>query len=91
MSCQPKVINLTTGWKIKRAQANRRVEQCLSEWVDRGTSIRDLTLCEMVAARSEQSRLRAPIAHAEIPGIKVTGISQNFGLVRAANSFAANA
>jgi hypothetical protein len=69
MSSHPKVINLTTGCRIKRSQAKGRVENCVSAWVDEGFTIRDLTLAERVQARSVQARLHEPIAMAELPGV----------------------
>jgi len=59
MCAHGKVLNISTNQRIKRSQARNRVEQCLSAWVEDGLSIRDLTLAERVAARSEQARLRA--------------------------------
>lgn len=91
MASQTKVMNLTSGLRIKRSQARNRVEQGLSAWVDENFTIRDLSLAEMMAVRAEQSRRRAPIASAEIPGIKVTGIVQDFALIRAANQYAQEA
>ena|SRR6185437_7794319 len=70
MCAHGKVLNISTNQRIKRSQARNRVEQCLSAWVEDGLSIRDLTLAERVAARSEQARLREPLAVAELPGVK---------------------
>jgi len=66
MGCVTKVLNLTTGHRIKRSQARDRVDQCISMWVDEGYSIRNLTLQETVAARSRQARDRDPLPYAEL-------------------------
>ena len=68
MASHTKVVNLTSGNRIKRNQALGRVEQCISEWVEENVSIRDLTLKESIARRSEQARLNERLAKAEIPG-----------------------
>jgi hypothetical protein len=65
-----KVLNLTTGCRIKRSQAVNRIEQCTSEWVETGFSIRDLTLAESIQFRSNQARLRAPLSSPELPGLR---------------------
>jgi hypothetical protein len=69
MGSHGKVINLTNGWRIKRSQASNRVDQCLSEWVEEGFSIRDLTLSETVIRRSEQARIREELPFAEWHGL----------------------
>lgn len=69
MASHTKVVNLTDGRHIKRSQAMGRVEQCISEWIEENVSIRDLTLRESIARRSEQARLNVPLANAEIPGV----------------------
>lgn len=68
MASHTKVVNLTSGNRIKRNQALGRVEQCLSEWVEENVSIRDLTLRECIARRSEQVQLGLPLAKAETGG-----------------------
>jgi len=70
MSAHTKVINLTTGCKIKRSQAIGRVDQCISAWVSEGFSIRDLSLQESIEARNKQAKEREPLPLSEIPGIK---------------------
>lgn len=69
MDTHAKVFNISSNMRIKRSQALRRIEQCISTWVD-GFSIRDLSLAERVQYRSEQARLATPLAFAEIPGLK---------------------
>lgn len=52
-------MNLTNGHRYKFNQARRLVEhQCALAWVQFGVSVRELTVDEMVKARSEQARTR---------------------------------
>lgn len=74
MASHARVLNLTNGCTLKKSQALRRVEQCISTWIVEGYEIRDLSLQERVQARSIQAQLRESLPFAEIPGIKVTGI-----------------
>ena len=69
MGTHAKVLNTTSNMHIKRSQALRRIDQCISTWVDSFT-IRDLSLAERVQYRSEQARLATPLAFAESPGLK---------------------
>ncbi|WP_035350851.1 hypothetical protein [Edaphobacter aggregans] len=69
MTYRAKVLNLTTGRRIRRSQAAGRVEQCISAWVEDRISIRDLSLSEVVAARSAQTCLSGPLARAEWRGV----------------------
>jgi len=69
MSAHTKVINLTTGCKIKRSQAIGRVGQCISAWVNQGFSIRDLSLQESIEARNRQAKDREPLPLSEIQGL----------------------
>ena len=69
MASNSKILNVTTNRYVKRNQALGRVAECISIWVEEGVSIRDLTLREMVAARSVQARMNEPVAGIEIPGI----------------------
>src|SRR5579875_1076831 len=80
MASHTKVLNISSGLRIKRSQAYRRIEQCVSEWVEDGVSIRDLTVAEMIAARSmqaragqrrehERERLGVDLGHVELPGV----------------------
>jgi hypothetical protein len=70
MCAHSKVTNLSGGCRIKRSQAIGRVEQCISEWVVEGHTIRDLNLAESISKRAEQSRLREELPLAEIHGIR---------------------
>ena len=69
MGTHAKVLNVTSNMHIKRSQALRRIDQCISTWVDSFT-IRDLSLAERVHARSERARLEEALAFAELPGLK---------------------
>jgi hypothetical protein len=69
MASNARILNLTNGRRIKRNQALGRVEQCISAWVEPNVSIRDLTLQESIAKRSEEARASVPLASAEIPGL----------------------
>ena len=66
----PRVLNISKNITVRRSQAKRWIEQCACAWVEEGVSIRDLTLSERVAARSQQAAVREPLPHAELPGIK---------------------
>jgi len=95
MAKRTRVFNLTAKRYLKRNQAIGRVEQCLSVWVEEGSSIRDLTLREIVTARSEKTRKCAPIPFAELPGLIYRASERNeFGnrqqvrLMHEANAFA---
>lgn len=98
MASHSRVFNLTSGCRIKRSQALGRIAHCLSEWVEPGVSIRNLTLAETVARRSAQARLEEPLPLAEIPGLiyrpsPTAEISTQHEqkLARIANQFAAEA
>lgn len=56
MGASARVINLSTGQRIKRSQARNRVEQCLCVWVDEGFTVRDLSREERMTARSNQAQ-----------------------------------
>ena len=54
-----RVVNVSNGHRYKFNQAKRLVEdQCVLKWEIYGVSVRELTLGEMVQARSEQARKR---------------------------------
>jgi hypothetical protein len=69
MASHNTVLNLTTRQYIKPSQAITRVEQCISRWIERGRTICDLTLHEMVCARAEQSKMQEPLELPEVVGI----------------------
>jgi len=88
-----RITNLTSGFRLKRSQAENRIDQCISCWVVQGQTIRDLTLAERVNARSEQARLIEPLALAECHGLKVINLPHLYEerqLARDANLFAIN-
>jgi hypothetical protein len=52
-----RIVNLTNGHRYKFNQAKRLVEQqCACAWVQYGVTVRELTVDEMVKARSEQAK-----------------------------------
>lgn len=51
-----RVLNLTTKCYLKVRQAEGRIENCVSEWVVQGKSIRDLNLAQIVQRRSQAAR-----------------------------------
>jgi hypothetical protein len=76
MASNARVLNLTNRCTIKKSQALRRIEQCISTWVVEGYEIRDLSLSERVQARAVQSRAEEeafPLA--EVPGVRVRDIA----------------
>lgn len=94
MSANTKVLNETNGCRIKRSQAKRRVEQCVSAWVIENYSIRDLNLQERVIARSAQAKLQEPLSYAEVPGLRyepsvggTVAHRQGFSLIKQAHEF----
>ena len=89
-----RITNLTSGYRLKPSQAQNRIDQCISTWVEHGKSIRDLSLSERVTARSEQAKLESPLPWAELPGLKVENIPHLFEerqLIKEANLFCASA
>lgn len=54
-----RVRNITNGHTYKFNQAKRLESQCVIKWVQYGVSVRELTLDEMVKARSEQAKAAA--------------------------------
>lgn len=54
---------------MRHKQAARAVENCACAWVEFGTTVRDLTLAEAIAARNHQASLREPLPFAELPGL----------------------
>jgi hypothetical protein len=65
-----RVFNVTRGYSMKYSQARRAVDNCACTWVEAGTSIRDLTLAESIAARNEQAQLREALPLTELPGLR---------------------
>jgi hypothetical protein len=64
-----RILNITRGFRLKRNQALKAIEQCACAWVVPNESIRDLTLAESVIARNKQASERDPLDYAELPGI----------------------
>ena len=69
MSQDTRILNLTRGFRLKRNQAIRAIEQCACAWVVPNESIRDLTLAESIAARNKQAAERELLDTAELPGL----------------------
>lgn len=89
MAQDPRVLNITRGFRLKRSQAYRAIENGACAWVDVGVSLRDLTLAESIAYRNEQARMREPLEWAEIPGLVFEGpLPVRNDLIRAAHEFA---
>src|SRR6185437_7444914 len=66
-----RIVNLTNGHRYKFNQAKRLVEnQCACAWVVYGVSVRELTVDEMVKARSEQAKRQEPLPYKEIHGLR---------------------
>ena len=69
MAQDPRILNITRGFRLKRNQALKAIEQCACAWVEVNRTIRDLTLAESITARNQQAAEREPLAYAELPGI----------------------
>ncbi len=96
--CKPRrVRNVTTGYWLKPAQAQRAIEECAAAWVEEGVSMRSVTLAEAIALRNAQAARREPVAMAELPGVRyeptmkgLEGFRLECKLMRDANRFAAS-
>lgn len=69
MASSARIVNLTSGFTLKRHQATSRIEHCISAWVEFGVSIRDLTMTERFERRA-QARAEddhSPMPFAELP------------------------
>lgn len=69
MAQDPRILNITRGFRLKRNQALRAIDACACAWVVPNESIRDLTLAESIAARNRQAKERELLDSAELPGI----------------------
>lgn len=69
MASHARILNLSSNRTVKRSQAIGRVEQCISVWVERNVSIRDLSNAERIQARSIQAREALELESSELPGI----------------------
>lgn len=88
MAEDTRILNITRGFRLKRSQAYRAIENGACAWVEVGVSVRDLTLAESIAVRNEQARLREPLEWAEIPGLMFDGpLPVRNDLIRAAHEF----
>lgn len=56
---------------MKPSSVARAFDNCAVGWVEQGVSVRKLSIAESLKARSEQARLREPLAYAEIFGLNV--------------------
>jgi very-short-patch-repair endonuclease len=60
MSKDPRVVNVTRGFRLSRNQALKAVENCSCAWVEVGVTVRNLNAAEAAEARKAQARLRKP-------------------------------
>ncbi len=70
MPKDPRVLNISRGFRLRFNQACKAVDQCACTWVEHGVSVRDLTLSESIAARAVQAKNREPLPYAEVPGLR---------------------
>lgn len=70
MGSHAKIVNLSNGHRIKHSRAIRLIDQCAAVWAVPHVSIRNLTVSEMVKARSEQAKLQEPLPYAEVHGLR---------------------
>jgi hypothetical protein len=66
----PRVINLSRGFRLRFNQARKAVENCACAWVEVGISVRDLTLAESISARVQQAKDREPLPYSEVHGLR---------------------
>lgn len=69
MSQDPRILNLTRGFRLKYKQALRAINECACVWVDPGVSVRDTTLAECISLRSKQKKVVEPLGYAELRGV----------------------
>jgi hypothetical protein len=69
LASQKRVLNVTTGHHLKRGAVERAFEACAVDWVEKGVSIRNLTLQESILARRVQALEREPLPYAELHGL----------------------
>lgn len=70
MAKDPRVLNQTTGFRLKFSQARKAVEDCNCAWVVVGESVRSLSLAEQRAALAKREKDREPLPYSEIHGLK---------------------
>lgn len=90
MSKDPRILNITRGFRLKANQVYKAIENCSCTWVEKGVSVRDLTLAESIQMRNEQAKVREPLASMELPGLSYSG-PQDYALIHAANEFVTSA
>ena len=71
MNQDTRILHIPRGFRLKRNQALRAIEQCACTWVVPNESIRDLTREEKIEAINRQQAERNPqtLDSAELPGI----------------------
>jgi len=62
-----RVFNVSRSYYLKHKRAVLGVENCAFAWVEFGVSVRDLSLAEAIAARSQQAKPHDPLPFAELP------------------------
>jgi len=88
MAEDSRILNITRGFRLKRSQAYRALENGACAWVEVGVSVRDLTLAESIAVRNQQAKMREPLVYAEIPGLVFDGpLPIRNDLIRAAHEY----
>lgn len=87
MSKDPRILNITRGFRLKWKQAERAIENCACVWVEPGVSVRNLSLAESIEARHLRAKQQEPLPIAELPGLRYDH-PQRFDLIRAAQQFA---
>jgi hypothetical protein len=90
-----RIVNITTGFQLKPAQAQRAIENCAAVWVEPGVTIRSATLAEAIELRNRQAALRERLAYAELPGLiykpalrDAEGHRRELAMAASANEFA---
>jgi hypothetical protein len=88
MTKDPRILNITRGFRMKRSQVDRAIANCAVCWVEVGISVRNLTLVESIQARAEQDKVYEPLDTAELPNLVFKGPKPSSrDLIHAAHSF----
>ena len=69
MSQDPRILNITRGFRLKRNQALRAINEGALVWDEINVSVRDATRAETFAVRAQQARERELLDSVELPGI----------------------